>query len=119
MQRESSGDGRTISPKGALGLMQIMRGIWVEQSFRYGLGIDPPMAGAAYLRGTHDRFGSAGFLGVYHAGPVRYEPHLVTGKPLPSETGAYVAAAPHCRTTSEVNMPELTAGVHFLGGRLP
>ena len=28
----------------------------------------------------------------YHAGPWRYEQHLVTGKPLPSETTAYVAA---------------------------
>ena len=25
----------------------------------------------------------------------------------------------HCWTTSRVNMPQLTAGVHFLGGRLP
>lgn len=98
MQLESSGNGRAISPKGALGLMQIMPGTWVELSVRYGLGIDPfdphdnIMAGAAYLREMHDRFGSAGFLAAYHAGPLRYERHLVTGKPLPSETTAYVAA---------------------------
>jgi hypothetical protein len=40
----------------------------------------------------HDRFGSAGFLAAYHAGPARYEQHLATGQPLPSETTAYVAA---------------------------
>ena len=98
MQLESFGDGRAISPKGALRLMQIMPGTWVELSVRYGLGIDPLdphdniMAGAAYLGEMHDRFGSPGFLAAYHAGPWRYEEHLVTGKPLPSETAAYVAA---------------------------
>ena len=98
MHFESAGDGRAVSPKGALGLMQIMPGTWVELSVRYGLGTDPfdahdnIMAGAAYLREMHDRFGSAGFLAAYHAGPLRYEQHLVTGKPLPSETTAYVAA---------------------------
>ena len=40
----------------------------------------------------HDRFGSAGFLAAYHAGPARYEQHLTTGQPLPPETTAYVAA---------------------------
>jgi hypothetical protein len=38
----------------------------------------------------HDRFGSAGFLAAYHAGPLRYEQHLATGRPLPLETVAYV-----------------------------
>lgn len=40
----------------------------------------------------HDRFGSAGFIAAYHAGPSRYEQHLATGQPLPAETTAYVAA---------------------------
>ena len=40
----------------------------------------------------HDHFGPAGFLAAYHAGPLRYEQHLVAGKALPSETTAYVAA---------------------------
>lgn len=98
MQLESAGDGRAVSPKGALGLMQIMPGTWVELSVRYGLGIDPfdahdnIMAGAAYLREMHDRFGSPGFLFAYNAGPERYEQYLVTGRPLPPETQAYVAA---------------------------
>lgn len=98
MQLESAGDGRAISPKGALGLMQIMPSTWVELSVRYGLGIDPfdahdnIMAGAAYLREMHDRFGSPGFLAAYNAGPERYQQHLATGRPLPQETQAYVAA---------------------------
>ncbi|MEH2561582.1 lytic transglycosylase domain-containing protein [Bradyrhizobium sp. AZCC 2289] len=98
MQLESGGDERAISPMGALGPMQIMPRTWVELSVRYGLGIDPfdprdnIMAGAAYLREMHDRFGSPGFLAAYNAGPERYEQHLATGRPLPAETQAYVAA---------------------------
>lgn len=98
MQVESARDRRATSPRGALGLMQIMPGTWVELSARYGLGLDPfdprdnIFAGAAYLKEMHVRFGSIGFLAAYNAGPGRYEQHLATGKPLPSETKAYVAA---------------------------
>jgi soluble lytic murein transglycosylase-like protein len=98
MQIESGGDQRATSPRGAFGLMQLMPNTWVELSARYGLGHDPfdvrenIFAGAAYLKEMHERFGTAGFLAAYHAGPWRYEQHLVTGKPLPSETTAYVAA---------------------------
>jgi hypothetical protein len=98
MQVESDGDEHAISSRGAMGLMQLMPGTWVELSVRYGLGLDPfdahdnIIAGAAYLREMHDRFGSAGFLAAYHAGPARYEQHLATGRPLPQETTAYVAA---------------------------
>jgi soluble lytic murein transglycosylase-like protein len=95
---ESGGDEHAISPRDAMGLMQLMPGTWVELSVRYGLGLDPfdphdnILAGAAYLKEMHDRFGSTGFLAAYHAGPSRYEQHLATGQPLPSETVAYVAA---------------------------
>ena len=98
IQLESAGDERAISPKGALGPMQIMPRTWVELSVRYGLGINPfdqhdnILAGAAYLREMHDRFGSPGFLAAYNAGPERYELYLATGRPLPAETQAYVAA---------------------------
>jgi hypothetical protein len=97
MQLESGGDDRAVSPKGAIGPMQIMPRTWVELSVRYGLGIDPfdprdnILAGAAYLRELHDRFGSPGFLAAYNAGPGRYEHHLATSRPLPDETQAYVA----------------------------
>jgi hypothetical protein len=97
MQIESAGDEYATSTRGAMGLMQIMPGTWVELSVRYGLGLDPYdphdniLAGAAYLKQMHDRFGSAGFLAAYHAGPLRYEQHLATGRPLPPETVAYVS----------------------------
>ncbi len=98
MQVESSGDQRATSSRGAMGLMQLMPGSWAELSARYRLGLDPfdprdnILAGTAYLKELHDRFGQAGFLAAYHAGPTRYEQHLVTGKPLPPKTTAYVAA---------------------------
>lgn len=98
MRAESRGDVRAVSPKGAIGLMQIMPDTWSGLRSRYGLGADPfdphdnILAGAAYLRELHDRYGALGFLAAYNAGPGRYEDHLATGRPLPAETRAYVAA---------------------------
>jgi hypothetical protein len=40
----------------------------------------------------YDRFGYPGMLAAYNAGPARYSRHLATGRPLPGETVAYVAA---------------------------
>jgi soluble lytic murein transglycosylase-like protein len=98
MRVESLGDVRALSPKGAMGLMQIMPETWAALRSRYTLGADPydahdnVLAGAAYLRELHDRYGAPGFLAAYNAGPARYEDHLATGRPLPEETRAYVAA---------------------------
>ena len=98
MQAESRGVVRAVSPKGAMGLMQIMPDTWSGLRSRYGLGANPfdphdnIVAGAAYLRELHDRYGTAGFLAAYNAGPGRYEDHLTSGRPLPAETQAYVAA---------------------------
>jgi soluble lytic murein transglycosylase-like protein len=98
MRVESLGDPLALSPKGAMGLMQIMPNTWAELRSRYGLGADPydphdnVVAGAAYLRELHDRYGERGFLAAYNAGPSRYEDHLATGRPLPSETLLYMAA---------------------------
>jgi hypothetical protein len=97
MQAESGGDVRALSPKGAMGLMQIMPATWAELRQRYGLGADPYdprdniTAGTAYLRELHDHFGERGFLAAYNAGPSRYEEHLATGRPLPAETLSYMA----------------------------
>lgn len=96
MRAESFGDVRAISPKGATGLMQIMPETWAALRQRYRLGADPYdphdniIAGAAYLRELHDRYGIPGFLAAYNAGPGRWEDHLATGRPLPAETRAYL-----------------------------
>ncbi|PEQ11670.1 lytic transglycosylase [Novosphingobium sp. PC22D] len=96
MRVESAGDVRAISPAGAMGLMQVMPATWAELRVRHRLGRNPYdprdniLAGAAYLREMHDRYGSPGFLAAYNAGPGRYEEYLA-GRPLPAETRAYVA----------------------------
>ncbi|KPH85242.1 lytic transglycosylase [Komagataeibacter intermedius AF2] len=98
MQVESSRDVHVISAKGAMGLMQIMPATWQGLRHDLGLGADPfdphdnILAGASYLRMLHDRYGDAGFLAAYNAGPGRYAAHLATGRPLPQETRDYVAS---------------------------
>ncbi|PIT05943.1 murein transglycosylase [Bradyrhizobium nitroreducens] len=92
---ESAGNVRARSPKGAMGLMQIMPETWSELRLRYELGSDPYdlhdniIAGTAYLRELRDRYGSPGFLAAYNAGPARYEEYLA-GRPLPAETQIYL-----------------------------
>ena len=97
MRVESAGNARAVSRAGAMGLMQIMPGTWAQLRTRHGLGTDPfdvrdnIMAGAAYLREMHDRYGNpSAMLAAYNAGPGRYEDHLSRGRPLPAETVAYL-----------------------------
>ncbi|WP_456672152.1 lytic transglycosylase domain-containing protein [Bradyrhizobium sp. LM2.9] len=72
---ETAQDMRAKSLKGAMGLMQIMPATWAELRERYDLGNNPYdprdniLAGTAYLRDLHDRYGSPGFLAAYNAGP--------------------------------------------------
>ena len=97
MRIESGGDPRAVSPKGAMGLMQIMPKTYAGLRARHHLGADAYnprdniLAGAAYLREMLDRYGSSGFLAAYNAGPARYDEHLATGRPLPQETQVYIA----------------------------
>ncbi|WP_231848688.1 lytic transglycosylase domain-containing protein [Sphingobium sp. SYK-6] len=98
MRVESNGDVRAVSPAGAMGLMQIMPGTWAGLRARHRLGSNPfdmrdnIMAGAAYLRAMHDRYGNVtAMLAAYNAGPGRYDEYLSRGRPLPAETRAYLA----------------------------
>ena len=98
MRAESASDVWAVSSAGAMGLMQIMPQTWADIRVRHRLGTDPfdpcdnILAGAAYLREMHNRFGSPGFLAAYNAGPGRYEEHLATGWELPAETQAFVVS---------------------------
>ncbi|WP_319798444.1 lytic transglycosylase domain-containing protein [Nitrobacter sp.] len=99
LRAESAGDLRAISSAGAIGLMQIMPDTWAALRVRYRLGRDPYrprdniLAGTAYLREMWDRYGNvAAMLAAYNAGPGRYDEHRATGRRLPAETRAYVAA---------------------------
>ena len=88
----------TVSPAGAMGLMQLMPGTWRDMRSALGLGNDPHdprdniLAGAAYLRLMYDRFGYPGLFAAYNAGPARYAGFLTGAHALPPETRAYVAA---------------------------
>ena len=99
MRAESANDPRAVSPAGAMGLMQVMPGTWAALRAHHGLGDDPHdprdniIAGTAYLREMWDRYGNiAAMLAAYNAGPARYDDYLETGRALPAETRAYVAA---------------------------
>jgi len=99
LRAESAGDVRAISAAGALGLMQVMPDTWAGLRVRYQLGRNPYdphdniMAGAAYLREMWDRYGDVGaMLAAYNSGPGRYDEYRSTGRALPAETRAYVAA---------------------------
>ncbi|WP_285294075.1 lytic transglycosylase domain-containing protein [Aureimonas altamirensis] len=99
LRAESAGDVRAISSASAIGLMQVMPDTWGALRVRYRLGRDPYdprdniLAGTAYLREMWDRYGTvAAMLAAYNAGPGRYDDHRETGRPLPAETRAYVAA---------------------------
>jgi Transglycosylase SLT domain len=107
MARESGGrtmlgEGQPIvSPAGAVGLMQVLPGTYVEMAEQYRLGADPfdahdnIMAGAAYLRWLHQKYGYPAMFAAYNAGPGRLEQHLVHGVKLPAETQAYVGNITH------------------------
>jgi hypothetical protein len=102
MARESGGrtmlgENRPIvSRAGAVGLMQVLPNTYEEMAAEHKLGSNPfeprdnIMAGAAYLRWLHRRYGYPAMFAAYNAGPGRLEDHLERGKTLPAETRAYV-----------------------------
>jgi len=106
---ESGGNPHAVSPKGAMGLMQIMPGTWGELHGRLGLGTDPfdphdnIFAGTVFLRAMRDRYGYPGLFAAYNAGPARYDRYLKTGAQLPAETQRYIAAL--ARTPADAAMP--------------
>ena len=98
MHVESRGRPRAISPKGAMGCMQIMPPTWAYLTRRYGLSRDPwdarmnMIGGALYLAELVRQFGLPGAYSAYNAGPGRYQRHVRDGIPLPAETVAYATA---------------------------
>ncbi|WP_372618044.1 lytic transglycosylase domain-containing protein [Falsiroseomonas sp.] len=104
MRQESGGrlygsDGLPITSRaGAMGLMQVMPRTYATLRMRHGLGSDPHeprdniLAGAAYIREMHDRYGAPGFLAAYNAGPDRVDAVLSGITVLPQETVNYLAS---------------------------
>ena len=97
MQVESRARANALSPKGAIGLMQVMPQTYADMRARYGLGANPwnprdnVLAGTAYMRLLYDRYGAPGFLVAYNAGPGRWDDYRLRARPLPAETVAYLA----------------------------
>jgi hypothetical protein len=104
MARESGG--RTmltegvpmVSNAGAIGLMQVLPETYAEMRAQNNLGADPfnthdnILAGAAYLRWLHGKYGYPAMFAAYNAGPGRLEDHMAHGTVLPAETRAYIGA---------------------------
>jgi hypothetical protein len=91
--RTMLGEGKPIvSRAGAVGLMQVMPATYEQMADQHKLGDDPfdarnnIMAGTAYLRWLHERYGFPKMFAAYNAGPGRVE----QGGRLPAETRAYV-----------------------------
>jgi soluble lytic murein transglycosylase-like protein len=95
MRAESGGNPRAVSPRGAMGCMQIMPATWRDLTARHGLGNDPfhprmnMIGGALYLAELARRFGFPGAFAAYNAGPARYQRWREGVAKLPSETLAY------------------------------
>ena len=115
IRRESGGDAAAISPKGAMGLMQLMPDTWADLRARLGLGADPYdvrdniLAGAVYLRQLYDQFGAGGFLAAYNAGPRRYLDFVRRGRELPAETRVYMAAVGRALSGAPATAPAAIA----------
>jgi len=119
---ESRGNTLDVSPKGAMGLMQLMPTTWATLKDRYHLGANPfdphdnIVAGTAYLRELLDRFGSSGFLAAYNAGPGQYRDYLAGLRPLHDETTHYLALVarllPELKIGDTASVPASTADWH-------
>lgn len=116
MRQESNGEVRAVSTAGAMGLMQVMPGTYAELRARYGLGPDPfairdnVLAGTAYLREMHDRYGGVGMLAAYNAGPGRWEAYRAGVRPLPRETIGYLARLGPVLDLGSLPATPMTAG---------
>ena len=97
--RTMLGEGHPIvSRAGAIGLMQLLPQTYREMATEHKLGANPfdtrdnIMAGAAYLRRLHQKYGYPAMFAAYNAGPGRLQDHLENGVRLPAETRAYVGS---------------------------
>ena len=114
MHVESRGRRMASSPKGAMGLMQLMPSTWSRLRQNLSLGTDPfdphdnIIGGTAYLRALYNQFGDAGVFAAYNAGPGRYEDYAYRGRKLPAETRAYVKSVHESLGLSSTQLTSLS-----------
>jgi hypothetical protein len=103
VMRQESG-GRTVlqndvpitSIPGAMGLMQVMPETYREMRIDNRLGMNPydphdnVMAGAAYIKFLHGKYGYPALFAAYNDGPGNLEANLAGKRDLPAETIAYL-----------------------------
>jgi soluble lytic murein transglycosylase-like protein len=104
---------RMISSAGAMGIMQVMPQTYAEMRQQYHLGADPydprdnVIAGTAYLRWLHGKYGYPAMFAAYNDGPGEFDDHLQKGRKLPAETKNYVQAIGKSLHDPSVGAPEL------------
>jgi hypothetical protein len=103
IQMESGGrtmiaeDKQITSKVGAVGLMQLMPDTYKDMRKQYKLGANPfnphdnIMAGAAYLKWLHGKYGFPAMFVAYNDGPGNLEAKQSKGRALPAETRNYVS----------------------------
>jgi hypothetical protein len=131
-QVESAMRPGAVSPRGAMGLMQLMPGtardLGVTQPFNPQQNV---MGGAQYLQRLLDRYGGdvPSALAAYNMGPAAFERTMARGAALPAETQRYVqqvqalvtqgamqeAAPQFARATRQFQLPP---GFSMEGGQL-
>ncbi|MFO1247029.1 MAG: lytic transglycosylase domain-containing protein [Alphaproteobacteria bacterium] len=117
MAHESGGrtmlgqDKPIVSRAGAVGLMQVLPATYEEMAEQHKLGDNPfnardnIMAGTAYLRWLHKRYGFPKMFAAYNAGPGR----VAQGGRWPAETRAYVGGITRSlKTASNADLVKLT-----------
>ncbi len=104
VMRQESG-GRTVlqgdlpitSEMGAMGLMQVMPATYRDMRLDHRLPDDPydprnsVLAGTAYLKFLHGKYGYPALFAAYNTGPGNLEANLLGKKNLPQETIAYLS----------------------------
>lgn len=104
VMRQESG-GRTMmsehrpitSAAGAVGMMQVMPQTYAEMRGTYHLGNDPYdphdniIAGTAYLRWLHGKYGFPNMFAAYNDGPGNFDRYLAGKRQMPLETVNYLS----------------------------